>query len=257
VQATVIIDSPIDGTTFIDPEDRMQEISGRINVPPDILTLDGGHVDLWGNGQLIADAIGVGGDGTGEGSIFTSDGALQLAEGENTLQVIAYVSEVNRGFESGSNGEAGQAAVTVDYDPEDAAPTAPTLSALSYASTFTCPDGVVPVSFHFRDPDGDAVTAYESVVWVIDGEGGDFSGSVPIADAPELSCLTGTAADCEVGITYTGLHAGDWFEWEFWVEDATGLQSNHLEVLVTITGCPRQRLHGISGRIEGVISLRR
>lgn len=236
VQATITFDSPIDGVTFTDPEERLQELQGAINLPPNVLTLDGGHVELCANGVLLADALGISGDGTGDGALF-STGELQLAEGENTLQIVAYVSHINRGFENGINGEAGQATVTVYYEPAESAPTAPLLGNVSYPTSFSCPDGVVPILFHFTDPDGDVMTVYERIVWNFGGEAGDASGSAPVEDLPHLACLTGTQGDCQINLSYHGLAAGDWFQWEFWVEDATGLQSNHLELQVTITGC--------------------
>ncbi|MBD3235863.1 MAG: hypothetical protein GF330_04095 [Candidatus Eisenbacteria bacterium] len=236
VQAAITIDNPVDGTTYTDPDDRLQELSGAINLPPDVITLDGGGVELYANGVLLTDAVGVGGDGTGEGSLF-STGEMQLAEGQNMLQMIIYVSNVNRGMENGDNGEAGQATVTVSYEPGASAPTAPVLSDVSHPTTYGCPNGVVPVSFHFSDPDGDVVTVYESFVWNVGGEDGSRSGSVPLDELPHLSCLGGTAGDCQVDVGYYGLHDGDWFTWEFWVEDAEGLQSNHIDLTVTITGC--------------------
>lgn len=235
VQAAVTITNPVDGTTYTDADDRLQMVTGTINRPPDILTSDGGHVDLYGNGVLIGQAISVGGDGSGEGAEFSSEGDVQLAEGENTLQVIAYVSEVNQGFENGIDGEAGKATITVNYEPEEADPTAPALSSFSHPTQFGGPDGQFSVSFNYADPDGDIALVWEHLTYYMLGQGGDITASGSIYEHDDFACLRGTGGGCELLISYTGFTERDWFEWELWVEDSTGLSSNHLELLVTIT----------------------
>jgi hypothetical protein len=241
VSATVTIDNPTDGETFTDPADQIQHVTGTIGCPPEVLTQNGGRVEFSWDGAAMSDNLLVTGDGTGNGSEFATDAPLELAEGENTFQVTAYVSEVNRGLETAADGVAGQAAVTVNYEGIDAGAHAPALTGLNHPTEFSCPDGTVPISFHFSDPDGDVVTAYEALTWHVNGESGSLEGSVPVDEETNLECLRGTEADCTLTLSYTGLHAGDWFRWEFWVEDAEGLVSEKLDVLVTITGCPLLR----------------
>ncbi len=236
VQATVTFSSPLDGETFAGAGQRQQTIAGRINLPPTVTTADGGRVELRGNGVLISNALGVGWDQAGTGSAFTSI-PLELAVGENALQVSVYVNEANRGLENGAEGLAGQATLTLHYE-EDSGSHAPVFTSISYPTSFPCPDGSLPVTFHFSDPDADVVTAFERAQGVVNGAPVEYERSAAVADHPNLSCLTGASADCTIVITYGSVMSGSWFDWEFWVVDATGLASNHLAFRATIEpGC--------------------
>ncbi len=253
VQAAVTITNPVDGTTYTDSAERLQVLSGTINRPPVIVSSDGGHVDVWGNGALVSPAVHVSSSGSGTGSLFSTEGELQLAEGENTLQIVAYVSEVNRGFENGVDGEAGKTSVTVHYEPEEAEPTAPVLSGLSHPTLFGGPDGQFTVSFDYTDPDGDISLVWEHLTYFMLGQGGEVTASGSIYEHDDFACLRGTGGSCEILISYTGFTERDWFEWELWVEDSTGLSSNHLELLVTITAGGPILERRSSPRIERVI----
>lgn len=236
VAADVNIDTPLDGVTITSETDRDIEVTGTINLPPDILTLDGGHVELWVNGIHYSNALGVGGDGTGTGSMFSSSTTFELAEGENTFRVVAYVSEVNRGLENGPAGEAGEATVTVNYQGGTSGPTAPSLSLVTYPTSLPCPQGASPVAFDFTDPDGDVVTAYQYMSWSIGGQTGDVTNVYDVYDQDRHACLRGTSAQCSFDLTYHGVNGGDWTRWEFWVEDAEGLSSNKISFMAVVTG---------------------
>jgi hypothetical protein len=236
VAAGVTIDSPVDGATITGEDDRDVEIAGSINLPPDVVTADGGHVELWINGVHYADALGVGGDGTGDGSLFSSSALVHLAEGQNTIRLVACVSEVNRGLENGPEGEAGEATVSVTYQGGDSGLTAPSLTQLTHPSSFPCPEGTVPLTFHFSDPDGDVVTAYEHMSWSFRGQPGDQLRSGDVSAQEKFECLRGTEGDCSFELTYQGFEGGDWFRWEFWVEDAGGLVSQKLTMTANVTG---------------------
>jgi hypothetical protein len=236
VSAGVTIDSPHDGATITNEDERNVEVTGSIDLPPDVLTIDGAHVELWVNGAEFPGVISVGGDGSGEGALFSSTSLVQLAEGENTIRVVAYVSEVNRGLQNGPAGEAGEATVTLTYQGGVSDPHAPSLTQLTHPTSFPCPEGTVPVSFHFSDPDGDVVTAYEYSAWSVGGQTGDQLRSADVTTNDKFVCLRGTEGQCGFNLSYGGFNGGDWFRWEFWVEDATGLVSQKLTMTANITG---------------------
>jgi len=235
VSAGITIDSPVDGATISNEDDRDVEVTGIIDLPPDVVTTDGGHVELWVNGTHYPGVLGVGGDGTGEGSTFSSSSLFQLAEGSNTFRVVAYVSEVNRGLETGAGGMAGEATVTVTYDGGASGPRAPSLTNLTHPTSFPCPGGTVPLTFDFSDPEGDVVTAYEYLTWSMRGETGDQLFTADVATNDKFTCLRGTEGQCSFELTYQNLTGGDWFTWEFWVEDANGLESQRLTFTADIT----------------------
>jgi hypothetical protein len=239
VAADVSIDTPLDGTTVTSEADRDVEVTGTISLPPEVLTTNGGHVELWFDGVQYPDVLSIGGDGTGKGTIFSSTALFELAEGENTFRVVAYVSEINRGFENGPEGEAGEGTVTLTYEGGTTGPTAPSLSLVTYPTSLPCPDGSAPVAFDFQDPDGDVVTAYQYMSWSMDGQTGDSMDTYDVYEHDRHSCMRGTEAQCSFDLTYWGTDGGDWIRWEFWVEDAEGLQSNRISFLASVTGnCP-------------------
>jgi hypothetical protein len=236
VAAGVDIDSPLNGATITDEDDRDVEVTGTIDLPPDVLTLDGGHVELWVNGVLFPDALGIGGDGTGSGSLFSSSSKFRLAEGENTFRVVAYVNEINRGLENGPAGEAGEAIVTINYEGGTSGGNAPSLTLLTHPTTLPCPNGASPVAFDFSDPDGDVVTAYQNMSWSMNGQTGSELTIIDVYEYDRGACLRGTEAQCSFDLTYWDMNGGDWIKWEFWVVDAEGLASQKLSFTVYFTG---------------------
>jgi len=236
VAALVTIAAPRNGDAFADPPQRQQILTGRVNLPPEVVTADGGRVELWANGQRLSGALAIGGDGTGDGTTFSTLSPLQLALGENTLRVVACVSEVNCGLQNGANGEAGEASVTVTYEEAPSGPSAPELSAFTHPSVFPCPDAQVRVDFHFRDADDDVVSAYELATWSFNGVPGSHEGVYAVNSQPALACFTQLEADCGFDLAYGGTNGGDWVHWEFYVVDAQGLESNHLVMVMNITG---------------------
>jgi hypothetical protein len=236
VAASVTIDSPLDGVTITSEDERDIEVTGSINLPPDVLTLEGGHVELWVNGVHFPDALGVGGDGTGKGSLFSSSSQFQLAEGENTFRVVAYVSEINRGLENGAGGEAGEAIITINYEGGTSGGNAPSLTLLTHPTTLPCPNGASPVAFDFSDPDGDVVTAYQNMSWSMNGQTGSELTIIDVYEYDRGACLRGTSAQCSFDLTYWDMKGGDWIMWEFWVVDAEGLASQKLSFTVYFTG---------------------
>jgi hypothetical protein len=236
VTATINIDTPANGASFLDTAQRRQSLAGRVALPPEVVTADGGKVELWANGHLMSGALGVGGDGSGAGSAFNTLAPLQLALGQNTLRVLVYVNEVNRGLANGVNGEAGEASVTVDYEEPPSGPSAPVMTNIVYPTDFPCPDSQVPISFHFVDRDGDVEIAHEVANWSIRGVPGDYDRTASVHYQSNLECFTQIESDCTINLSYGDLTGGDWIHWEFWVVDGTGRESNHLELQMDIVG---------------------
>jgi hypothetical protein len=235
VSADVNITAPTGGETIANGADRNIELTGTINLPPAVLTTDGGHVEAWFNGAQYPNILSIGGDGAG-GSTFSSASLFELAEGENTFRVVAYVSKINRGLENGPGGEAGETTITVTYEGGVDGPTAPTLSLVTSPTVLPCPDGSSPVAFEFADPDGDVVTAYQYTSWSMDGITGTRTDVYDVYVEDRHACLRGTEAQCSFDFTYWNMKGGDWVGWEFWVEDAEGLTSNKISFHVTFTG---------------------
>jgi hypothetical protein len=234
VQASVAFTSPENDRTYSSPRERSQPVAGTVDVSPEVVSSDGGRMDLQVNGSVLHDVIALSGDGRG-GTLFEGVGELQLVEGENTIEVLAYASVSNRGLENDAGGLAGSARVLVRYEPQDG-PFPPVFSDLNYPTTRPCPEGVLSITFHYSDPDGDIDRFYEHTTVTIGGETVEQEASAPIDAFPALSCLTGIEGDCSFELTYSGIDGGDGVQYEFWVTDATGLESNHLTVDVAFTG---------------------
>lgn len=230
VRLDVTIDSPTPGQTFTGSGQRELHLSGRINDEPGLVTTDGGHVDLIANGQVLRDVLAIGGNGSG-GTTFSS--SLLLADGQNRIEVVAYVGEAGRGLATPPTGEAGRTTVTVLFQGPQT--TAPVLSELVAPSTVPGPDGIVNVSLHFEDPDGDISWFHERMNGIIRGEGFANEAEGAVTDRTELEIMDGgTSGDCSFPLPYFGLAGGDWLQYEFWVVDGQGQSSNHVSFRVTI-----------------------
>lgn len=231
VQSTVTIDGPLAGQTFSGATQRDVTVAGRINEEPALLTTDGGHVELFVGGAEIPGVVVVGGDGSGA-STFSLSGLLRLEPGENQIEIVAYIGESGRGLETPINGESGRAAVRVTY--EDASNPAPVLSNLQYTATVPGPNGSIPLSWHFRDADGDIARFHEVASGTMNGQPVHSENEGAIAQIPALSCMVATVeGDCGHAFNYRGVENAS-LSYEFWVIDGTGLASNKLLARLTI-----------------------
>ncbi|MBD3160833.1 MAG: hypothetical protein GF346_01665 [Candidatus Eisenbacteria bacterium] len=234
VQPDLQISNPEHGRTYGNPEEAIQDVTGTADCGPGVFAGEGGGLELQVNGAAYRNALTV--QHSGNGTFFSSTSPFQLAPGENTFLVSAYVSIANRGLATGDNGFVGQVSVTATLGEGQSSGRPPSLGGLTVPSLFPCPDFSYQVAFDFADPDGDATYFHQYAYLMVDEEPSENRTTVPIAETGILSCLQGTQARCSIPQTYKGLNGGDWLYYEFWVEDATGLESEHLEFYVVVQG---------------------
>lgn len=237
LEVAVLIVEPADGAVFSSAADREQEIWGTLDVSPDVVTSAGGQLKLLLNGAAMGDVLELEEDGRG-GSSFSSSALLELPSGETTIEIVAYVSETNRGFQSAADGLAGSATSRVRYTGQLEGPFAPVLSGLSHPTSYPCPDMSFVIGFDYTDPDADGATLYMHVTTSMGGGEEEDLGitAFAIQGDPGIACLKGTSGRCEFNAHYEDADGGYMIRYEFWVVDAQGHESNHLTVQVDVTG---------------------